>query len=52
VGVSTRRADGTRVEISGDVKAGEHVVIKGNERLQPGQKVRSEVGAAVAPAGR
>lgn len=51
VGVRTRRADGTRVEISGDVKAGDLVVIKGNERLAPGQKVRTESGNAVVPAG-
>ncbi len=48
VGVRTRPAGGTRVEVSGEIKAGETVVIKGNERLVPGQKVRTEAGSAVA----
>ncbi len=48
VGVRTRAAGGTRVEVTGEIKAGEMVVVKGNERLAPGQKVRMEEGASVA----
>jgi RND family efflux transporter MFP subunit len=48
VSVRTRHADGTRVEVTGELKAGDTVVVKGNERLAPGQKVRSEGGDTMA----
>jgi RND family efflux transporter MFP subunit len=40
VPVSTGLGSGDRIEISGDVSAGDQVVIRGNERLQPGQSVQ------------
>ena len=36
---------GSRVEVLGGLKAGDQVVVRGNERLQPGAKVRVEKGA-------
>jgi RND family efflux transporter MFP subunit len=38
-------AVGSRVEVLGGLKAGDQVVVRGNERLQPGAKVRVEKGA-------
>jgi len=40
VAVETGAEDGSLVEIKGQVGAGEHVIVRGAERLQPGQKVR------------
>ncbi len=39
VSVSTGLGSGDWIEINGDVSAGERVVTRGNERLQPGQTV-------------
>ena len=39
VPVTTGQREGGHVEIGGDVKAGDRVVIRGNERLMPGQKI-------------
>jgi len=36
---------GSRIEVLGGLKAGDQVVVRGNERLQPGAKVRVEKGA-------
>lgn len=36
---------GSRMEVLGGLKAGDQVVVRGNERLQPGAKVRVEKGA-------
>jgi RND family efflux transporter MFP subunit len=51
VPVRVGRASGDRVEIDGELKAGDPVVVRGNERLYPGQKVRIAEGGA-APAGK
>ena len=40
VPVESGRATGDRVEVVGDLKPGQTVVVRGNERLAPGQKVR------------
>ncbi|MDZ4728927.1 MAG: efflux RND transporter periplasmic adaptor subunit [Xanthomonadales bacterium] len=40
VAVTTGLGSGDRIEVSGNVKAGDQVVIRGNERLQPGQSVQ------------
>jgi RND family efflux transporter MFP subunit len=40
VAVETGSEDGTMVEIKGLVAPGEHIIIRGAERLDPGQKVR------------
>jgi len=40
VPVKTGGTLGTLVEVNGDLKAGQRVVIRGNERLMPGQPVR------------
>ena len=42
VPVSLGRTSGTLVEIVGEISAGDSVVIRGNERLVPGMKVREE----------
>lgn len=42
VPVQTGRSNGDRVEVTGDLKANDTVVVRGNERLVPGQKVRVE----------
>jgi RND family efflux transporter MFP subunit len=39
VTVRTGGAAGTLVEVTGDLKEGDRVVVRGNERLQPGQRV-------------
>ncbi|MDX1389816.1 MAG: efflux RND transporter periplasmic adaptor subunit [Acidobacteriota bacterium] len=46
VPVRTGRATGNRVEVHGELSAGDEVVIRGNERLAPGQKVRVETKTA------
>ena len=46
VSVRTGRATGSRVEVMGELAAGDEVVIRGNERLAPGQKVRTETKTA------
>jgi multidrug efflux pump subunit AcrA (membrane-fusion protein) len=33
-------ADGSMIQVSGDIQAGQLVVVQGNERLQPGQVVQ------------
>lgn len=38
--VNTGQGEGPYVEIRGEVKAGDTVIIRGNERLQPGQPVK------------
>jgi len=38
--VNTGQGEGPFVEIRGEVKAGDRVIIRGNERLQPGQPVK------------
>lgn len=40
VPVNTGLAHGTWIQVSGDLKVGQQVVIKGNERLRPGQIVK------------
>lgn len=40
VSVRTGLGSGDNVEVSGEIKAGDRVVIRGNERLQPGQTVQ------------
>ncbi|MFQ5718794.1 MAG: efflux RND transporter periplasmic adaptor subunit [Acidobacteriota bacterium] len=39
VRVRSGRTSGASVEVAGDLKAGDRVVVRGNERLLPGQKV-------------
>ena len=39
VAVKTGLSEGESIEVIGDIKPGEQVVIRGNERLRPGQKV-------------
>jgi RND family efflux transporter MFP subunit len=47
VSVQIGRASGERVEVLGELEPGQNVVVRGNERLMPGQKVRTgEPGAA------
>jgi RND family efflux transporter MFP subunit len=46
-------ADGNMIQVTGNLKPGQHVVVQGNERLQPGQEVmiqRVAAPAAGAPA--
>jgi len=51
VPVKSGRASGTLVEVSGDgLKEGDRVVVRGNERLAPGQKI-VEAGGGDEPAG-
>lgn len=40
VHVTTSIADGTVIAVSGDIKPGDRVVIRGSERLRPGQAVK------------
>jgi RND family efflux transporter MFP subunit len=42
VPVTTGSAQGDYVEVTGDVRAGDRLVVRGGERLRPGQKVRIE----------
>lgn len=39
VGVTTGIADGDYIEVSGDIKPGDRIVIRGNERLRDGETV-------------
>jgi RND family efflux transporter MFP subunit len=48
VPVKTGGAQGQLVEVIGDVRAGDRLVVRGGERLVPGQKVKID-GAAVEP---
>jgi len=40
VAVQTGSAEGSLVEVHGSIMPGEHVIVRGAERLQAGQKVR------------
>jgi len=40
VAVTTTIADGSQVAVRGEVRAGDAIVVRGMERLQPGQRVR------------
>jgi multidrug efflux pump subunit AcrA (membrane-fusion protein) len=40
VPVKTGPAQGSFIEVWGDLKAGQKVVVRGNERLRPGQRVK------------
>ncbi len=42
VDVVLGNADGKWIEVSGDLTAGDRVVIRGGERLRPGQKVTTQ----------
>jgi RND family efflux transporter MFP subunit len=44
VTVRTGRSIGNRVEVHGELVAGDSVVVRGNERLAPGQRVAVEAG--------
>jgi RND family efflux transporter MFP subunit len=47
VTVETRRASGDRIEVvGGDLRAGDRIVLLGNERLRPGQRVAPRRGPA------
>ena len=46
VAVNTGAASGELIEVSGELRAGDRVVIRGGERMRPGQKVRILPGAA------
>jgi hypothetical protein len=37
--VTTGIADGNLIEIHGEIEAGDRIIVRGNERLQPGQPV-------------
>lgn len=50
VSVKTGGAQGELVEVIGDVHAGDRLVVRGGERLIPGQKVKSDGAAAEPPA--
>ncbi len=39
IAVQTGVAGGTLIEVSGNLQAGDHVVVRGGERLRPGQEV-------------
>ena len=49
VTVQTGEAEGELVEVSGDIALGDRLVVRGGERLQPGQRVQVDV-ASQAPA--
>ena len=49
VTVRTRGAQGELVEVIGDVHAGDHLVVRGGERLAPGQRVKIEASPAQIP---
>jgi RND family efflux transporter MFP subunit len=51
VPVRMGRSSGESVEVSGELEPGQAVVVRGNERLFPGQKVRTAEPAAAAPGG-
>jgi hypothetical protein len=50
VTVRTGGAQGEMVEVIGDVHAGDRLVVRGGERLMPGQRVRVEASADEIPA--
>ncbi len=47
--VKTGAAEGDVIEVQGDIAAGDTVVVRGNERLRPGQKVRIKRADEPAP---
>lgn len=47
--VRTGAAEGDVIEVTGDIAAGDKVVVRGNERLRPGQKVRIKQEGEPAP---
>jgi len=49
VPVDTGAAQGELVEVRGAVRAGDRLVVRGGERLQPGQRVSVAASAAAAP---
>ena len=51
ISVSTGRTSGTHVEVAGKLKPGDRVVVRGNERLQPGQKVMLGTGDSAKAGG-
>jgi multidrug efflux pump subunit AcrA (membrane-fusion protein) len=42
-------AQGTWIAAIGDVKAGEQVIVEGNERVRPGQEIRIEAKEVAYP---
>jgi RND family efflux transporter MFP subunit len=47
--VETGRSDGALIEVGGELQSGDRVVIRGNERLMPGQRViEGDAGASSA----
>lgn len=48
VAVVVGASEGELVEVSGDLVAGDRLVVRGGERLQPGQRVRTAVREGVA----
>ncbi len=54
IDVTTGTARGDLIEVVGDVQAGEKIIIRGGERLRPGQTVEltGAVGSTIAAAGR
>jgi multidrug efflux pump subunit AcrA (membrane-fusion protein) len=50
VPVKLGTADGNMIQVTGNLKPGQHVVVQGNERLQPGQDVTIQGVAAPAAA--
>ncbi len=44
VSVTTGIGSGDYIEVRGEVVAGDRVVVRGNERLQPGQPVNASEG--------
>jgi len=43
INVTTGIASGSLIEVRGDVKAGDRIVIRGGERLRPGAPVQIKV---------
>jgi RND family efflux transporter MFP subunit len=52
VPVRTGRSNGVLIEVAGELAAGDQVVVRGNERIMPGQKVRVDEAAASASGSR
>jgi RND family efflux transporter MFP subunit len=48
VPVRTGRSNGALIEVDGELEAGDQVVVRGNERVMPGQKVRVDESGASA----